>query len=54
MAHLLNLVEKMCEYEMSPASIVEDTKQTRFYLQADGQTKWNQCIPLNFVGGRYN
>ena len=27
----------MCEYEMDPATIVEDTEWTRFGLQMDGQ-----------------
>ena len=33
--HLLNLVVKMCKYEMDPASIVEDTEQV--YRQMDGK-----------------
>ena len=44
----------MCKYEMDPASIVEDTEQTGFCPQTDGQTdgredgrtKWNQYTPF--------
>ena len=37
--YLLKLFDKMCKYEMDPASIVEDTEQTRFaYRRTDGQT----------------
>ena len=28
--HFLKLLDKMCKYEMDPASIVEDTEWTRF------------------------
>ena len=35
--HLLKLLDKMCKYEMDPTSIVEDTEQTRFSPQTDGQ-----------------
>ena len=38
MTHLLKLFNKMCKYEMDPMSIVEDTEQTRFCPQTDGQT----------------
>ena len=38
--------DKMCKYEMDPASIVDDTERTQFGLRTDerrdGQTKWNQ------------
>ena len=33
---LLKLVDKMCKYEMDPASIVEDAERTRFCPQTDG------------------
>ena len=33
--HLLKLLVNMFEYEMDPASIVEDTERTRFRLQTD-------------------
>ena len=36
--HLLNLVDKMCKYEINLASIVEDTEQKLFCPQIDGQT----------------
>ena len=36
--HLLKLVDKMCKYEMDPASIVEDTERTRFCPQTDRRT----------------
>ena len=32
------LLDKMCKYEMDPASILEDTERTRFGPQMDGQT----------------
>ena len=53
----------MCKYDMDPASIVEDTEQTRFDLQMDRQMegrmdlrtdKVKPVYPLNFVGGGYN
>ena len=34
----------MCEYEMDPACIVEDTERTRFRPQTDSRT--NQYIPI--------
>ena len=37
--HLLNLVDRMCTYEMDWASIVEDTEQTWFCSQMDRQTE---------------
>ena len=60
--HLLKLFDKICKYEMDPAGIVEDIERTLFGLQTDGQTdgridgqtKWNQYTPLNFVGMGYN
>ena len=36
MTHLLKLLDKMCKYEMDPASIVEDTVD--MILSTDGQT----------------
>ena len=33
--HLLKLLDKMCKYEMDPASIVEDTERTWFCPQTD-------------------
>ena len=44
----------MCKYEMDPASIMEDTEQTRFVLQTDRPTdkvKPIYPLPLNFVAG---
>ena len=43
----------MRKYEMDLASIVEDTEWTRFYLQTDRQTRWNQYTPLQlqWAGG---
>ena len=32
------LLEKIYKYEMDPASIFEETEQTRFHPQMDGQT----------------
>ena len=37
--HLLKNADGICKYEIDSASIVEDTEQTRFRLQADGQTE---------------
>ena len=36
--HLLQLVDKMRKYRIDLASTVEDTEQTWFVLQKDGQT----------------
>ena len=53
--HLLNLLDKMCKYEMDPTSIVEDTELTRFCPQTDrrtyGQTDKVKPLypPFNFV-----
>ena len=44
--HLLKLVDKMCKYEIDPASIVEHTERTLFCSQADRRTRWNQYTPL--------
>ena len=30
------MIDKMCNYEMDSANIVEDTEQTRFGLQTEG------------------
>ena len=35
--HLLELLDKMCKYEMDPANIVEVTEWTWFCPQTDGQ-----------------
>ena len=35
--HLLKLLNKLCKYEMDPASIVDVTERTRFCPQTDGQ-----------------
>ena len=37
MTHLLKLVDKMCRYQMDPASFVEDTEWTPFGLNTDRQ-----------------
>ena len=34
----MKLVDKMCKYEMDPASIVEDTERTWFCPQTDKPT----------------
>ena len=36
--HLLKLLDKMCKYEMDPASIVEDTERTWFCTQTERWT----------------
>ena len=33
--HLLKLLDKMCNYEMDPMSIVDDTERTRFCPETD-------------------
>ena len=38
MIHLLKSPDKVCKYEMDPASIVEDREQTQFCLQTDRRT----------------
>ena len=48
-------IQIFCKYEMDPTSIIEDTEQTRFCPQTDGQmdgrtdgqTMWNQYTPLS-------
>ena len=49
--HLLKLLDKMCKYEMDPTNIVEDTEQTRFCPQTNGQTdileKTQMCCDKN-------
>ena len=51
--HFLKSVDKMCKYEMDPASVVEVTEQTLFHLQTvgqiDGQRMWNQYTPTTFL-----
>ena len=51
MTHLLNLLGKMCKYELDPASIVKDTKWTRFCPQTDGRMNKVRPVkpPFNFV-----
>ena len=45
---LLELLDRMYRYEMDPASIVEDTEQTPFPPQTDGQAETS--IPSsNFI-----
>ena len=44
----MKLVDKMCKFEMHPASIMEDADR-----RTDWQTKFNQYTPLNFIGGGY-
>ena len=59
--HPLKLLDMMCKYEMDPASIVEDTEQTRFCPQMDGRTDRRTdgrktskpCFQLHWSGG-YN
>ena len=53
---LLKLLVKMCEYEMDPASIVDDTGQTRFCPQMDRQTDKVKPVypPSTLLSGRYN
>ena len=61
-AHHLKLVDKMCIYEMDPASIVEDTEQIWFCPQMDrwtngGMDRWTrrkQYTPFNLVEWGYN
>ena len=43
--HLRKMLDKMCKYEMVPASIVEDTEPARFSPQTDRRTRWNQFNP---------
>ena len=61
--HLLKLLDKMCNYEMDPMSIIEDTERTWFCPQTDRQTdgqrdgqrdrrtdrrpRWYQYTPLS-------
>ena len=56
--HLLNLLDKMCKYNMDPMSIVEDTERTRFCPHTDRQTngQGETSIPpfqLRWSGGYY-
>ena len=50
--HLLKLLDKMCKYEMDPASIVEDTERAGFCPQADRQT--DMAKPVYFDEGYKN
>ena len=43
--HILNLLGKMCKYEIDPASIVEDTEWTPFCPQMDGPTDRRSWTP---------
>ena len=58
----MDLVDKMCKYEMDRASVVEDTKQTLFCPQMDGEMnrqvdRWTDgqdktsIPPLQFIWG---
>ena len=50
--HLLKLLDKVCKYEMDPASIVEDTERTRFCPQMDRRTEGQSetsIPPFNLV-----
>ena len=50
--HLLKLLDKICKYEMYPASIVEDTEQTPFRPHTDrrtGKVKKTVYPTFNFV-----
>ena len=38
----MKLLDKMYKYEMDPASILEDSEQTRFCPQTARWTRWNQ------------
>ena len=54
---LLKLVDKMCKYEMDVASIVDDTKRTRFFLSTEGQTGMVKPVyppPSTSLSGGYN
>ena len=56
--HLLKMFDKMCKYEIDPASVVEDTKPT-WFCPRDGQTdrwtRWNQYTPFQISwSGVYN
>ena len=52
--YLLKLLDKMCNYEIDLASIVEDAERTRFCpqtdrrtdKQTDRRTRWNQYTPF--------
>ena len=36
------MIDKVCKYKMDTACIVEETMQTQFYPQRDGQTNWQE------------
>ena len=55
--HLMKLAEKMCKYEIDPASIVENTEWTRFCPEIDEKmdrqmARWNQHMPLQLHSSR--
>ena len=58
--HFKKLLDKMCKYEMDPASIVKDTELTRFCPQMDrrtgGETDKVKPVypPLTLLNGGYN
>ena len=48
----MKLLDKVCKYEMDPASIIEDTERTRFCPQTDRRTGGQgetSIPPFNFV-----
>ena len=55
--HLLELLDRMCKYEMHPRNIVEVTERTPFCPQTDGRTDRRTddvkpaYPPFNFVRG---
>ena len=51
--HLPTLLDKMCEYEMDLASIVEDTERTRFCPQTGRRTIKTSIPPFKFVEQGY-
>ena len=60
MTHLLKLIDKMCKYEMDPASIVEDTERSQFCPPPDSRTEGRQGEtsipppPTSMLSGEYN
>ena len=53
--HILKLLDKVCKYEMDPASIVEETDWTRFRPQMDTQAgKVKPVYPLQLRWAGYN
>ena len=49
----MKLIDKMCKYEIDPASIVEETERTRFCTQKDRRTG-GQGGQLRWSGGYKN